>query len=111
MNRVKPIVYQVRPALLVPAVLCIVAISLAVTVTVWAVIAVPFIVLASFCAAPNFNFADGFLAAVSMALGLAIAFFHREAGASIFLGTLASWILSCAEKAIRAVPVPPDARD
>jgi hypothetical protein len=73
--------------------------------TPWALLAIPFVVLGSFHAAPNLNLADGFLVVIATIAGCVVAHFHREAGDAIVLGSLPAWVLSAAEKRLRAVPI------
>jgi hypothetical protein len=58
-----------RP-IFVPILLSFATAWLSATSTAWALIAIPFIVLGSLCAAPNLNLADVFLVLVSAALGV-----------------------------------------
>src|SRR5579871_6418161 len=91
-------------AIFVPALLCIGAglISIA---SGWALLAIPFILLGSFCAAPNFNLADGLLAIVAVAVGMIVVHFQSDAGTAIVVGTASSWFLSGIEKQYRARPL------
>lgn len=101
----EPIAYRVRPAIVVPVLLSIGAVALGVTTNTWALVAIPFIVLGSVCAAPNHNLADGFLVIVASIIGLVVSKYHQDIGNSIFLGTVSSWFLSSFEKRYRAAPI------
>ena len=79
-----PIAYRVHRAIYVPLLLAIGAAWLAIAVNPWALLAIPFIVLGSMCAAPNLNLADGFLAIFAMVLGLVAANCFRDAGSAVF---------------------------
>jgi hypothetical protein len=88
----------------VPVGLCAGALALAIGGSLWWLLALPFIVLGSLCAAPNLNLADGFLALLAVAVGIVVSCFHAGAGISIILGTSTSWFLASIEKSVRAVP-------
>ncbi|MDR2637643.1 MAG: hypothetical protein LBB55_04830 [Zoogloeaceae bacterium] len=98
------VLFRVPCAVFVPASLCAGALALAVGGSLWWLLALPFVVLGSFCAAPNLNLADGFLALVAVVVGIVVSCFHAEAGIIIIVGTSASWVLSSIEKLVRAVP-------
>ena len=100
-----PIAYRVHRAIYVPLLLAIGAAWLAIAVNPWALLAIPFIVLGSMCAAPNLNLADGFLAVFAMVLEMVAANYFRDAGSAVFLGTFASWVLGSIEKRLRATPI------
>jgi hypothetical protein len=95
----------VPPAIAAPILLACVAIALAISDTLWFLLALPFIYLGSVCAAPNLNLADGFPAIVAVFLGLIVTLFKLESGAAIAGGTTASLLLSALEKRLRAKPV------
>jgi hypothetical protein len=75
---------------------------------VWALAALPFIILGSLCAAPNLNLANGILVLLCVVVGLVVAHFHRELGTWIFMGAGISWLLSSIEKRVRAVRLDSD---
>ena len=102
---VKPTSYRVPLAVIAPVVLVVATVFLAIAVSPWSLVAVPFILLGSLCAAPNMNLANGLLAIVAILLGIGVAYLHREVGSAIVLGTVASWFLSSLEKRWRAIPV------
>jgi len=95
----------VPPAIIVPIALSAVAIWLSLTRTAWTLIALPFILLGSVCAAPNFNLADGFIALIAMMAGMILLWVHPFSGEPVCMGSFFSWTLSSVEKRIRAVPI------
>ena len=62
-------VYRVYSSVVAPIILGIAAVYLALTIDLWLIAAIPFIVLGSVCSAPNLNLADGFLAVLSALIG------------------------------------------
>ena len=101
----KPVVYRVPRAIVVPVLLGMFAVFIAAVSSLWALLALPFILLGSLCAAPNMNLANGFLVMVSIALALVVGHFQSQAGGAIFAGVVASWFFSSIEKRLRARPV------
>ncbi len=107
----KPVAYEVKPAILAPVLLSLGTLFIAFNYTFWALAALPFIYLASICAAPNFNLADGCLAWIAIFIGGGISFFQKELGEAILCGSALSWILSGIEKWLRAKPIFEDKSD
>jgi hypothetical protein len=100
-----PVAYRVPLAVFVPVILCVGALALVLEGNLWWLLALPFVVLGSLCAAPNLNLADGFLTMVAVIIGVVISQFHAEAGTPIIWGAFASWLLSSFEKRIRMKPI------
>jgi hypothetical protein len=100
-----PAAVLVRRAVIAPVVLAIAALWIAFEVSAWAALALPFVVLGSLCAAPFLVLMDALPVLLAVALSAFVAHYHQEAGASIFLGTIVSWVLSSIEKRVRAVTV------
>jgi len=98
------VAYRVPRAIVVPVLLSASAIFMAAASSLWALAALPFIVLGSLCAAPNLNLADGFLVIVSVVFALVVGHFQPQAGGAIFAGAVASWFFSSIEKRLRARP-------
>ncbi len=67
----------------------------------WALAAAPFILLGSWCAAPNLNLANGCLAYLAMIAGLLIAPFHPPLGIAISAGTAAGLYGGALEQNLR----------
>jgi hypothetical protein len=102
----KPTCYLIKPAIASPVIVCFGLIIAAFVMSPWALTAMPFAILASFCAQPNCNMADGCLAYASMAVGLFLwIVIQHPAGGPIILGTLASYSLAVVEKTYRAKPL------
>ena len=97
--------YLVPQAVFVPICLGVGALVLGVAGHPWWFLALPFVLLGAYCAAPNFNLADGFLALIAVVIGALLSYFHTQAGVAVMLGTSTSWLLSSLEKGMRAVPV------
>jgi hypothetical protein len=93
---------RISRSIFVPILLSLATAWLSATSTAWALIAIPFIVLGSLCAAPNLNLADGFLVLVSAALGLVVSRYQRDIGGAILLGSVLSWFLSSQEIRVTA---------
>ena len=101
----RPVVYLVPRAIFAPACLTVVVLILGVVGSLWWLLALPFVILGSVCAAPNFNLADGFLALLAMVAGVVVFQVHETAGTAIVASTFVSWLLSSFEKQIRSVPM------
>jgi hypothetical protein len=96
-----PKAFLFPPAIVAPALLGLLSIYLAVTVTRWALLSLPFIYLGSVCASPNLNLADGCLVVVASVLGLVVLAVEKPAGLAILVSSLASWLFSSIEKIFR----------
>jgi hypothetical protein len=96
---------QVSRPVFAPLLLAAISITVGILDAPWSFAALPFIYLGSFCAAPNFNLANGFLVLVSALAGYVVSFFHGPLGFAILLGSVWSWILSGIEMKLRAKPV------
>ena len=103
-----PVLYRIRPAIVAPLLVTAAAICFAAVDSVWWLLGIPFAILASFCAQPNFNLADGSLAYLAGLLGIALFFFHERVGLAISIGSGAGFVLSGVEKWITAKPVEPE---
>src|SRR5512133_1940316 len=99
-------VYMVRPAVVAPALLGVIAFIVAVRESWWALAALPFIYLGSICAQPNLNLANGCLAYVAMIVGFAVTALFRPLGFAILGGAMSGFYVSALEKWIRMRPVP-----
>lgn len=98
--------YRVFPSVVAPILLCGVAVYLGFTRDYWFLCSVPFVVLGTFCAAPNLNLADGCLEMISMVVGFAIALlWSRPLGRAIFIGSAVGWIGGAVEKRNRMRPL------
>ena len=97
--------YLVPQAVFVPICLSVGTLVLGIAGDSWWLLALPFVLLGAYCAAPNFNLADGFLALIAVVIGALLSYFHTQAGVAVMLGTSTSWLLSSLEKGMRAVPV------
>lgn len=102
---VAPVYCRLKPAVVVPILVCGVVIALAFVDSPWWLLSIPFAVFASLYAQPNLNIADGCLGYLAIAIGFGIMFFHRPSGSAICFGTLASFYLSAFEKRLTAKPV------
>ena len=75
------------------------------TVSHWFFLAIPFAVLGTICAAPNFNLADGCLVLVSSVIGFVLIICSlRLPGLAIVAGAVAGWITGGIEKNVRLKP-------
>lgn len=110
-QQAEPIAYRIPWPLIAPGLLMLASLAYAYTVDLSMLFGLPFVLLGAYCAAPNHNLADGFLALLACGLGFALHSFHRELGISakvggtIVLPTLFSWYLGGLELRIRAKPV------
>jgi hypothetical protein len=94
--------FLVPPSVIAPLVLSGVAISLGVAFDEWVLGAIPFVLLGSFCSAPNLNLADGCLVVLAVLVGCAIAAsVSLHFGAVMIIGTVAGWIFGAVEKNLR----------
>jgi hypothetical protein len=107
-QRQTPVLYRIRPAIVAPLLVTAAAICFAVVDSLWWLLGIPFAIVASFCAQPNFNLANGSLAYLAALLGFALFFFHERAGLAISIGSGAGFILSGLEKWFTAKPVDPE---
>lgn len=97
-----PTLLRLKPAIAAPVLVSIAAVAFAALQTPWWLLALPFVLLASACAAPNLNLANGCAAYVSMAIGGALSLIHEPSGRAIWAGTLASFLGSALEKLLTA---------
>ena len=89
--------YIIRPAIFAPVFLTIFAIYLAIQVSGWFFLSLPFIWLNSLCAQPNINLADGCLAYLSILFGFVLIFFFKPIGLAILFGALLGFYFSAFE--------------
>lgn len=97
---------SVYPAVISPLALSAAAIYFAAAESWYFAAAVPFVWIASVCAQPNLNLADGLLAYLSIVVGLIVMAFHQPLGEALVAGTLAGYVLSVIEKTARMRPAP-----
>jgi len=103
----KLVLFRVPRAVWVPGCLSFAALLLAVILSPWALLGIPFVWLGAWCSAPNMNLADGFLAMVAIFVGLMVAPFTHW-GFVVFISTFTSWVLGGFERGMRAYPVERD---
>ena len=88
-----------------PAILALVAIVAAITVTWWWLAAIPFIWLGSICATPNLNLISGCLTYLSVGAALIVVRFHPPVGHAILAGAISGYVFGFVEKMIRMHPI------
>jgi hypothetical protein len=108
---VKKQFYRVFPSVVAPIILIGIAIYRAIVSDRWFLCAIPFIVFGNWCAAPNFNLADGFLVIVVVILGSVVHSFCKPLGAAIIFGAATGWFCGSIEKRIRMHPIETDKTD
>ncbi len=87
----------------VPGVLSIAALSWAVWLSPWALLAIPFVWLGAWCSSHNMNLSAGFPVLAAAAVGLIVSCWIPQ-GSLIGLAASTSWILSGFERVARARP-------
>lgn len=97
-------VYLVRRARFVPFGLQVAAVALAIVLSPWWLLSIPFVVIGSVCTAPNLNLINGLLSYLSMLAGFLLIRFHEPSGLAILAGIIPSFFGSALEMRIFAKP-------
>lgn len=101
---------MVYPAIYVPAALSVLAVVLALFVSLWSLAALPFIWLGAVCSTPSMNLIDGCLSYLSIIAGLVILIFvSKPLGIAIAAGAISGFYGCVVEKVLRMRPLPDDA--
>ncbi|WP_169980787.1 hypothetical protein [Tautonia rosea] len=96
--------YLIPPAVVAPVVLSGVAIVATFVVSIWSLVALPFVWLGARCAAPNLNLANGCLAYVAIFVGFLLSSWHEPRGLAITFGAIAGYSGGVIEKRLRMRP-------
>ncbi|HEX4997875.1 MAG TPA: hypothetical protein VFY29_06600 [Terriglobia bacterium] len=99
-------VYIVRPAIISPVILSVVAFVVAAQQSWWFLASLPFIWLGSVSAQPNLNLVNGCVAYLAMILGFGLMALFRQLGVAILAGAMAGFYMSAFEKRMRMRPAP-----
>ena len=97
-------VILVRRARFVPITLMIAAVVLAMVVSRWWLLSIPFVAIGAFFTAPNLNLINGMPSYVSMVAGFVLMRFHEPSGLAVLAGVLSSFYGSALEMRITAKP-------
>jgi len=106
-NAPKETLFYIPMPVWVPGCLSLVALGLALILSPWVLLGIPFVWLGAWCSAPNWNLADGCLAMVAVFVGFVAAPFTHW-GVVVSTSTSVSWFLSGFERWMRAYPVERD---
>ena len=97
-------VIMVRRARFVPIGLLVGAIVLAIVVSPWWLLSIPFVAIGALFTAPNLNLINGMPSYLSMVAGFILMRFHEPSGLAVVAGVIASFYGSALEMRLLAKP-------
>jgi hypothetical protein len=93
-----------RRARFVPGGLVVAAVVLAIVVSPWWLLSIPFVIIGAVFTAPNLNLINGMPSYLAIAAGFLLMRFHEPSGVAALVGTISSFCGSALEMRLFAKP-------